>query len=174
METTIIVDVLRRAGIEVLLAGVDGPEPVTCSRGVRILPDISFDAVAGSAETFDVIVLPGGAEGARRLGQSAPLGDILRTRAEAGALVAAICAAPTAFVSHGVFSGRRMTCHPSVSEVVFAHGLEAAGPVVEDGALITSQGPGTTFWFALAIVRRLVGAEKAEAVARPMLTSAAP
>jgi protein DJ-1 len=167
MEVTIAVDVLRRAEIEVVLAGLDGADPVRCSRGLRVLPDKSLAEVEGSS--FDAIVLPGGKVGAERLAGSAAVGDLLRAQVAAGRTVAAICAAPIALRTHGVFEGSRMTCHPSVNEVVGGHGRLTAGAVVTDGQLITSQGPGTAFLFALSIVERLRGPEVAEKVRGPMM-----
>jgi protein DJ-1 len=166
MEATITVDVLRRAEVEVLLAGLDGAEPVRCSRGLRILPDAALSEVRG---TFDAIVLPGGKGGADRLAGSAAVGDLLRAQVAAGRLVAAICAAPIALRAHGVFAGSRMTCHPSVNDVVAAHGRLVDAPVVTDGQLLTSQGPGTALLFALALVERLRGAKTAAKVRAPMM-----
>jgi protein DJ-1 len=167
MEATIAVDVLRRAEIEVVLAGLDGADPVRCSRGMRVVPDTSLAEVGGA--DFDVIVLPGGKGGAERLAGSAAVGDLLRAQVAAGRTVAAICAAPIALRTHGVFEGSRMTCHPSVNEVVGGHGRLTAGAVVADGQLITSQGPGTAFLFALSIVERLKGPDVAEKVRGPMM-----
>jgi DJ-1 family protein len=183
MEATIVVDVLRRAEIDVTLAGLDGGDPIKCSRGVRIVPDKALSDIAhiargegGSArdagdakDVFDAIVLPGGKGGADRLAASSVVGDLLRAQAEAGRVVAAICAAPIALRSHKVFAGKRMTCHPSVNEVVSAHGELVEEPVVEDGQLLTSRGPGTAFLFALALVERLRGAEVAAKVKAPMM-----
>lgn len=166
METTITVDVLRRGGVEVVLAGLDGDQPVRCSRGMRLLPDAALSDVAHQA--FDAVVLPGGAEGAQRLCGSDAVGSLLRAREKDDTLVAAICAAPTALSSHGVFRGRRLTSHPSVREILAKHGEVRDERVVEDGPLLTSQGPGTTFDFALALVARLCGTEKAAAVRAPM------
>lgn len=166
MELVIAVDVLRRAGVEVVLAGLAGTEPALCSRGVRILPDLALADVEG---TFDAIVLPGGKSGANRLAASPVVGEWLRSQASAGRTVAAICAAPIVLRAHGVFPGRRMTCHPSVNEIVSAHGILTEGAVVADGVLITSQGPGTSFAFALALVERLCGRLVAEQVRAPMI-----
>jgi protein DJ-1 len=165
MEATITVDVLRRAEVHVVLAGVDGPEPVRCSRGVRIVPDTALSAVSGD---FDVLVLPGGKGGADRLAAAPAVGALLRAQIASGRGVAAICAAPIALAAHGVFSGARMTCHPSVNDVVARHGRLTDAPVVEDATLVTSQGPGTAFLFALALVARLRGADVAERVRAPM------
>ena len=165
-EAVIVIDVLRRAGVEVVCAGLDGPEPVRCSRGVTIVPDLPLASVEGR---FDFIVLPGGLEGTRRLAESAAVGTLLRAQERERLGVAAICAAPAALARHGVGRGRAFTCHPSVRTLVKDHGRLAAGSVVEDGNLVTSQGPGTAFEFALALAARLVGLAEAEALRQPML-----
>lgn len=166
MELVIVVDVLRRAGVDVVVAGVSGAEPALCSRGVRVVPDIALDDVEGM---FDAVVLPGGKGGASQLAASPAVGHWLRSQASAGRTVAAICAAPIALRAHGVFPGRRMTCHPSVDEIVAAHGILTEGAVVVDGVLMTSQGPGTAFPFALALVERLCGRAVADEVRAPMM-----
>ena len=166
MEATIVVDVLRRAEIDVVLAGLDGPAPVRCSRGVLLVPDAALSAISGE---FDALVLPGGKGGADRLAASPAAGELLRAHAAAGRLVAAICAAPIALAAHGLFAGRRMTCHPSVNDVVSAHGQLTSAPVVDDGQLVTSQGPGTAFLFALHLVERLRGPDVAARVRAPMM-----
>lgn len=166
METTITVDVLRRGGVDVVLAGLDGDGPVKCSRGVRIVPDAALSAAEGP---WDVVVLPGGAEGARRLAESKAVGDLLRAQEAAGRAAAAICAGPGAIAKHGVYAGRKLTSHPSVHDVVGGHGELAAQAVVDDRNLVTSQGPGTTFAFALALVERLAGKETAENVRKGLL-----
>lgn len=165
METIITVDVLRRAGVDVTLAGVDGPDPVRCSRQVVVSPDASLAEVGTD---YDVLALPGGMGGATRFAEAEQVGRRLRGQADAGRLVAAICAAPMALARHDVLAGRSMTCHPSVKEIVAAHGKHVDEPVAEDGNLITSQGPGTAFLFALTLVRRLLGDDKAAEVRAPM------
>jgi protein DJ-1 len=87
-------------------------------------------------------------------------------------MVAAICAAPSALAAHGIGAGAQMTCHPSVREVVAKHARHRDARVVEDGALVTSQGPGTAFEFALALAARLVSPARAKEVAGPMLLAA--
>lgn len=170
MEATIVIDVLRRARVDVTVAGLDGVAAVTCSRGVRLLPDAGLETVGSE---FDVVILPGGAPGAERLAGSPEVGKRLREQYERGALVAAICAAPTALASHGIALGATITCHPSVADSLAAQYDVVSERVVESGHLITSQGPGTSFEFALSIVERLVGAETAAAVRAPMLVAGA-
>jgi protein DJ-1 len=95
---------------------------------------------------------------------------LLRAQAVAGRLVAAVCAAPTALVAHGLFSDRAMTSHPGPRSVVSEGCREyREDRVVRDGNLITSRGPGTSFEFALEIVRSLVGDERAASVGEPMI-----
>jgi len=165
-EAVIIVDVLRRAGLETVLAALDGEAVVQCSRKVRIVTDGLLANITGS---FDVLILPGGAEGARRLAASEAVGERLRRQSSEGKLVAAICAAPLAFQTHGVFAGRMMTCHPSVGSRIAMYGKLEPAAVVEDGNLITSQGPGTAFVFALAVVRRVMGEPRAAEVERGLV-----
>ena len=166
MEAVISIDVLRRGGIEVTVAGIDGAEPIRCSRGVVITPDIALSDVTG---VFDVVVLPGGAEGAKRLAESADVGNILRDQELGGRLVAAICAAPIALKAHGVFEGRTLTSHPSVKPMLEDWGEYSEHPVEADGNLITSRGPGTAFPFALRIVGALTNAERMVQVRAPMM-----
>ncbi len=166
METVIIVDVLRRADVEVVLAGVEGPQPVRCSRGVTLVPDVGLDRVDGR---FDFVVLPGGMEGTRRLGESERVGTLLRHQERERLGIGAICAAPAALARHGVGRGLALTCHPAVRGLVSSHGRLTEGTVVEDAHLVTSQGPGTAFEFSLALVARLCGPAEAEALRAPML-----
>ena len=120
MELVICVDVLRRAKIDVILAGLNTSDVTGCSRGVKILPDMSL-ADAKKQGPFDVIVLPGGGGGAKRLGESAELKAILEEQEAANRLVAAVCAAPTALCRHGIGKGKTMTSHPSAKQVVKLH-----------------------------------------------------
>ncbi len=166
MEAVISIDVLRRGGVDVTVAGVDGVDPIRCSRGVDITPDVALDEVN---ELFDAVVLPGGAEGAKRLAQSEAVGQVLRDHALAGRLVGAICAAPIALHAHGVFQGRKLTSHPSVRSIVDGWGEYTEHPVEADGNLITSRGPGTAFPFALRIVGVLTTAQRMVEVRAPMM-----
>ena len=165
-ETVIIVDVLRRAGIETVLAGLNSDAPVLGSRKIRIVPDVALSQVTGN---FDMLILPGGAEGARRLAASELVGERLKKASSEGSFVAAICAGPLAFVTHQVFAGKSMACHPSVASRIAMYGKLVQAPVVEDGNLITSQGPGTAFVFALALVRKLMGEPRAGDVERGLV-----
>ncbi len=166
MEATIVVDLLRRAEIDVVVAGLDGDGPVKMSRGVRLLPDV---ALADAGDDFDALVLPGGRGGADRFAASPAIAARLAAFEGSGRCVGAICAAPIALVQHGAFAGRRMTCHPSVDAIVAPFAQHATDEVVEDGPLVTSRGPGTAFAFGLALIRRLADDATAERVHAPLM-----
>lgn len=169
METVIVVDVLRRAGMNVVMAGVDGADAVTCSRNVRLVPDCALANV--TADEFDLIVLPGGAKGAETLATSPIVQAVLRRHAEAGRTIGAICAAPIALVAAGIGRGGTLTSHPAVRSRVEAHGHYSESRVVRDGPIVTSRGPGTAIEFALALIEDMLGPAKAAEVAAPMLVA---
>ncbi|XP_046360040.2 Parkinson disease protein 7 homolog [Haliotis rufescens] len=169
METVITVDVLRRGGIDVTVAGLTGSDPVLCSRQVKVVPDKSLDDALKSAP-YDVVVLPGGGTGAKNLCESAAVGKLLQEQEGRDALVAAVCAAPTALLAHGVGKGKSVTSHPGVADKIKEGDYKySEDRVVQDGKLITSRGPGTCFEFALKIVEAIQGAEKASSLVAPML-----
>lgn len=170
METVISADVLRRAKISVIIAGLESTEAVECSRQVKIVPDASLDAAAQWGP-YDVIILPGGGGGAKKLSESAKVQQLLQAQESSGKYIAAVCAAPTALVSHGVAKGKQITSHPAVKSVIEESGgyRYTEARVSRDGTIITSRGPGTCFEFALAIVTALVGEERATEIAKPML-----
>lgn len=170
MEAVIVIDVLRRGGVTVTVAGLNGAVPVHCSRDVVIQPDAALDD-AKTKGPYDAIVLPGGLKGAENLGNSATIKTILTEQEKAGRVIGAICASPAVALSaHGIGEGKRVTCYPALKER-FTPGKYSYQEerVVVDGQLITSQGPGTAFDFGLALVEKLMGAEKKAATAKPML-----
>ncbi|CDW56654.1 protein DJ 1 [Trichuris trichiura] len=169
MEVIIAVDVLRRGGLNVVLAGLGGERPHECSRGVKVVPDKSFDVVKG--DKFDAVVLPGGMGGATLFCKSENVGKLLKKQEEEGRLIAAICAGPLALTTHKIATGRSVTCHPSVKEQMEQTGSHkySNGRVVHDGLVVTSQGPGTAFEFALKLVEILVSKEKADEITKPLL-----
>ncbi|GAB4822089.1 hypothetical protein N2152v2_009135 [Parachlorella kessleri] len=167
MEAVITIDVLRRAGAEVIVASVEGSREVECSRKVRILADKLIQDCANDA--WDLIALPGGMPGAERLRDSSVLIDLLSKQKSQDKLHAAICASPAvAFETHGLLKGKKATAHPAF-EAKLSDQSSVASRVVVDGTLTTSKGPGTAFEFALALVKELYGAEKMREVAGPMV-----
>lgn len=155
LEAVALIDVLRRGGVEVVVAGVD-PDPIVASRGVRLCADVPFATALDEAASFDVIVLPGGRAGTDRLMSDPAVLSWLREHARAGKLLAAICAAPEVLQAAGLTQGRTLTSHPSVRERLVG-GTYSEARVVEDGALLTSRAPGTAIEFAYAILERLLG-----------------
>lgn len=166
IETATLVDVLRRAGVDVVLAGLDGAGPVVGSRRITFTPDAAFADVAD--EDWDLVVLPGGLKNAERLASHEPLLDLLRGRVYSGARVAAICAGPLALDAAGVLPSGGWTCYPDLKGRMAAVGWQDE-PVVENAGITTSQGPATAMRFALHLVSRLVAPEKAGEVARGLL-----
>jgi len=172
IETVTIVDVLRRAELDVTLAGLS-PGPVPGSRGIRVEPDADWSG--GDPGGFDAIVLPGGMGGTLAMMESESLLAALRASAEEGRLTAAICAAPLVLAKAGVLAEERgpdpraFTAHPSVHDRLPAGGLDRGRRVVRSGNLLTSQGPGTAMEFALALVEELVGPARARELAEAMV-----
>lgn len=167
MEVVITVDVLRRAGIGVFLAGVgEETRMVTTSRGVRIAPDGAWDPA--EASRFDALVIPGGIGGTEAMRQEESVKQAVREFVQAGRIVAALCAGPTVLQAAGVLSGRRYTSHPA-SRAELTAGEWVDQPVVHDGNIVTSQAPGTAFAFALALIERLDAPATARKVAAGLL-----
>jgi 4-methyl-5(b-hydroxyethyl)-thiazole monophosphate biosynthesis len=156
IEAVTIIDVLRRAGVDVTVAGA-GACDVTASRGVRLQAEC---LIAECVEkTYDLIALPGGMPGAEHLRDSAELTELLKAQQQSGRLYGAICAAPAVVLhAHRLLGTRRATCHPSMRDRLPQFADER---VVTDGPCITSQGPGTALEFALALVAALCDAETA-------------
>jgi 4-methyl-5(b-hydroxyethyl)-thiazole monophosphate biosynthesis len=168
IEAVTLIDVLRRAGAQVTAASVNGLG-ITASRGVRITADCLIDTCID--KTYDLIALPGGMPGARHLHDNAALKEMLIQQNRQSRLVAAICAAPAVvFQAHGLLAGRPATCHPGFSDQL-TNQSAIAEPVVVEGNLVTSQGPGTALAFALTLVELLYNKEKRRSVADPMIVA---
>jgi|SRR3990167_4202505 len=167
IETVTLLDVLRRAEIEVVLASIETRRMIICAHGTRLTADTMLVDVL--AQDFDLIVLPGGMPGAQRLADHQPLAERVRQQAAAGKMFAAICAAPAlALQAYGVLKQRKMTCYRAFSERLSGCTF-VDQPVVVDGNCITSQGPGTALEFALTLVEQLAGKTTRASVASDML-----
>ncbi len=155
LEAVTIIDLLRRAGIEVTVAGLDD-DVITGSRGTRILPDKTIDSASSSA--YDMIVLPGGLPGADNLNDDSRIHDLLQQMAKNGRYIAAICAAPKVLASAGLLKNKEMTSYPASLSGIDVAGMHNTGKsVVVDGNIITSRGPGTAMDFALQLIQLLAG-----------------
>jgi 4-methyl-5(b-hydroxyethyl)-thiazole monophosphate biosynthesis len=166
IEAVIIADTLRRAGWDVVLAGLHGNEPVTASRKVKIIPDARWETL--DLLSFDLIILPGGAGGTKALCEHDGVQETLRIFNIEEKWIAAICAAPLALHKAGVLKGRAFTCFPGVEKEM--HRADRSDkPVVVDRNLVTSQGPGTAFAFALKLIELLETEQAAEKIRNELI-----
>jgi 4-methyl-5(b-hydroxyethyl)-thiazole monophosphate biosynthesis len=162
LEAVTVIDLLRRAGIDVITAGLDA-QPVHASRGVTLLPDMTLDAAL--QQEFDMIVLPGGLPGADHLRDDPRVIDLLKKMAAADRYTAAICAAPRVLAHAGLLDGKRATSFPGALDVGAVPGIDyQEAAVVIDDKVITSRGPGTAMDFALTLIETLVGRQERDAV----------
>jgi 4-methyl-5(b-hydroxyethyl)-thiazole monophosphate biosynthesis len=156
LEAVTVIDLLRRANITVVTAGLD-EQPVRASRGVVFIPDTTLDQAL--RQSFDMIVLPGGLPGADHLNHDPRIHQLLKEMHAQGKFTAAICAAPKVLASAGLLANKSATYYPGAleasqfPETQFMTHL----PVVQDGQVITSRGPGTAMDFALELIEALVG-----------------
>jgi 4-methyl-5(b-hydroxyethyl)-thiazole monophosphate biosynthesis len=162
MEAVTVIDLLRRAQIEVISAGLE-EGPVRGSRGTVLVPDTTLDAVM--EEEFDMIVLPGGLPGSARLDADPRVRDLLRRYQAEQRFAAAICAAPKVLANAGLLNGKSATSYPgTVTLEDFPEVDLLDAPVVVDGKVITSRGPGTAMDFALQLIESLAGKAKRDEV----------
>lgn len=150
IEGLTVVDMARRAGIEIEMISITGKKEVTSSHAVTFMADVTKENA--DYESYDGIVLPGGMPGTVHLGEDETVNQVIRDFAAQGKLVAAICAAPSVLGLAGILEGKKATCHPGFEEKLLgATWLEQ--PVVVDGNVITSRGMGTAIAFATEIIR---------------------
>jgi 4-methyl-5(b-hydroxyethyl)-thiazole monophosphate biosynthesis len=163
IEAVTCIDVLRRGEIQVTTASL-GARLVRGAHALSVEADTTLDGL--DTQGFDALVLPGGMPGSKHLRDDSRVIELVRRFVKAGKITAAICAAPTVLEKAGVLAGRRATSFPG--EAIPSARFEESS-VVEDGPIITSRAAGTAFPFALALVRRLVGVDKAEELRDVML-----
>ena len=160
------VDVLRRCGVKVSAASLDG-KPVRGARGILITPECSLAEIVSLP---DAIVLPGGLPGAQHLADDGRLSECVKAMNKEKKLISAICAAPSyALSSFGVLSGKKVTCYPGTEEKLPSDTHYSPTDVICDGNIITSSGPAHALRFSLTIAKELLGPEKANEVAESML-----
>lgn len=166
IEALTVVDLLRRAGIEITTASITGSRQVCGSHGIKVEADALFEDI--NFDDTDMIILPGGMPGTDNLDACEPLKARIREFADAGKKLSAICAAPRVLGKMGVLSGKRATCYPGNEEL-----LKGADPqtteVVKDGNFITSRGMGTAIPFGLAIIEEFQGKEAADDMAKKII-----
>lgn len=165
IEAITAIDILRRCGLEVQLISVTGKRIITGAHGISVMADTLYRY--SSISESDCIILPGGMPAAETLLAFDKLRKMIVTQFRRGRLVAAICAAPMVLGESGILEGIRATCYPGFEK--YLHGaILTEGQVVEDGAVITANGPAAARPFAFAIAARLVSAEVIDKVKRGM------
>ena len=160
VEALTPVDVLRRGGVDVKTVGIGG-KTVTGSHHIPVTADLSEDEVDFAA--LSGVVLPGGMPGTKNLDASETVKKALAAANEKGALIAAICAAPSVLGHNGLLSGKRATCFPGFESELTGATL-CADLAVTDGNVVTGKGAGAALPFALALLRYLKGADVADTV----------
>ncbi|AJQ94411.1 DJ-1 family glyoxalase III [Gynuella sunshinyii] len=162
LEAITISDLLVRAGVKVITAGLE-EGPVRASRGTVVIPTTTLKEVMH--QVFDLIVLPGGQPGADNLMADECVIDLLRQQHDQGKLIGAICAAPKVLVAAGIAEHQNITSYPgAVNHLDLTNVTVVNEPVVFSHNIVTSRGPGTAMKFALTLVEALQGAEVREKV----------
>ena len=166
IEALTPVDVMRRLGIEVVMAGLDA-QRVTGSHGITVTLDTLFDP---GDTCFDAVVLPGGMPGTKNLAASQVLQAYIRDMHTQGRMIAAICAAPAYVLpASGILVGKKATCYPGCESLFGAEVQYVNQPVVVDKNIITSQGAGTALAFSFALVEQLLGTAAVEQLKKKMV-----
>ncbi|MFN0007126.1 MAG: DJ-1 family glyoxalase III [Planctomycetota bacterium] len=166
IEAVTIIDVLRRAGLDVTVAGLE-PGHVMGSHGIALTPDADLGDL--DLSSFTMVVLPGGMPGTRNLVQDERVLALVRRLHHQGLRTAAICGAPLVLHAAGVLAGAPVTSHPSVRGMLTGADVRSEPRVLRSGPITTSQGAGTAMEFALALVGDLCGEEKSAELARAMI-----
>ena len=166
IEALTVVDLARRAGIEVCMISVEEKEEVKGSHGITVRMDGKLSETDFSG--LDMLVLPGGKKGTEGLESGGALMEQLDRFYEAGKPVAAICAAPSIFGHRGYLKGKRATSYPSFEEHLEGAQVTHA-PAETDANVITGRGMGCSIPFALAVVEYLCGKEEADRIAESVV-----
>lgn len=168
IEGLTVVDILRRAGIDVVTISVMGQKEVCGSHKITVLADALFEEV--NFEEYEGIVLPGGMPGTTNLGGHSGVNQIIKSFAEQGKLVAAICAAPSVLGQAGILEGKKAACYPGFEDKLT--GAEVTfEEVAEDGNVITSRGMGTAIPFGLRLTAYLTTEQEAKELAEAIIYS---
>ena len=166
IEGLTVVDIVRRAGIEIETISITDENKVTSSHEITFETDTTKDKVDFSC--YDGIVLPGGMPGTTNLGADETVNKVIKEFAQEGKLVCAVCAAPSVLGLAGILEGKKATCYPGYEDKLLGANF-IKEKVVVDGNVITSRGLGTTIPFALEIVRYFSGDEVADTIAQKII-----
>lgn len=169
IEALATVDAMRRAGMKIVEVSVTDTKHVTGATGQTVVADSLLTDIDPTDAEW--IIIPGGQPGADNLHSSQKVNEIIKNQYERGGKIAAICAGPAVVVAPtGILKGKKGTCYPGLGNMIESEGgTYVKEPVVIDGNIITSEGPGTTLMFAKAIISASVGKEKADETLSSML-----
>lgn len=166
IEALTVVDIARRAGIEVAMISISGEKQVKGAHGINFHADIPAEYM--DFDMLDGIVLPGGMPGTLNLGANKYVLQTIIDFACKGKLVSAICAAPSVLGEAGLLKGKKATSYPGFEEKLVGADL-CTEPVVVDGNIITSRGMGTAIPFALAIVEYMLDVTTANELSKSII-----
>ncbi|MCD7832421.1 MAG: DJ-1/PfpI family protein [Lachnospiraceae bacterium] len=166
IEGLTVVDLLRRAGIEVQTVSIMERVQICGSHGIEVKADLLFDEL--DAEEAQLLVLPGGMPGTTHLAEHEGLAKLLKEQDAAGRRIAAICAAPTVLGGLGLLEGRTAVCYPGLEEKLTGATV-TTNPVEVSGNVTTSRGMGTAIPFGLSLIVQLLGADTAEKLAKSIV-----
>ena len=168
IEATTLANVLRRAAVEVTIAGIGGTT-LRGSRNITIGADVDLAEIVDTAhETYDLLLLPGGWEGTLIFCEDLAVQSLIKRFDAEKKTICAICAAPLALDRANVLAQRRFTCYPGIQQKMSAMGYENRKFVVSEN-IMTSRGPATAMDFALRIIRIIVSEAVFQSVAAELL-----
>ena len=166
IEAITPVDVLRRAGINVITVSVTGKKQVMGSHNIEITTDALLDEI--KSKPADMLILPGGMPGALNLNSNEELKKLIQEYSDEGKQISAICAAPMVLGEMGLLKDKTATCYPG-----FENHLKGAsvtsGPVETSGNIVTGKGVGAAMKFALQLVARLIDKKTSDELAKKMV-----
>ena len=164
IEGLTVVDIVRRAGLELDMVSITDKYEVTGSHGIKVMADRTFAEI--DKDGYNMLVLPGGKVGTENLENCDDLIDLIGNYYGAGKYIAAICAAPSIFAHRGFLAGKKATCHPTFEEHLVNGGATVThNPVEIDSGIITGQGMGASIEFGLRIAEIFAGEAKSEHIA---------
>ena len=166
LEAIVPIDILRRSEVDVTIAGL-GKLEIKGAHNITIKTDVLFDDYK---DLPDAIIFPGGLPGAENLALSKKVKDLVLKMNAGKKLIAAICASPALVLAPlGILEGKTATCYPGMEKNFLSGITHSKKSVVQDGNIVTSQGPATAFEFGVKIAENLVGKQKSDMVASQML-----
>lgn len=161
IEGLTVVDLLRRAGIDITMVSITGSKEITGAHNIKVIADELFDETGYN--NAKMLVLPGGMPGTTHLLEHKKLRELLLRHNSEDKMIAAICAAPSVLGMHGILEGKKATCYPGFEDKLIGANYTNE-KVVKDKNVITSKGLGTAIDFAASIIEHYQGKEAADRI----------